>query len=72
MTYTIISDYGYGDRSILGYYEDAQEFVDAYNEFTGNDCKTAEEVLDIWNEGMIYQTFDYEYEEDENFDWMDS
>jgi len=68
--YTIVSDYGYGDRSIFGVYYSKQEFIDEYNKLTHGDYKTVEEILN--DDDSIYVTYDFEYVETDEFDWADS
>jgi len=59
--YTIVADYGYGERSVIGYYYSEKELVDAYNDCTNSDYKTAKEIMDIRNVGLIYMVYNYEY-----------
>jgi len=68
--FSIVSDYGYGDRGTPEVFYSEKEFVDRYNELVGGDYTTADEIL--WIDHPVYDTYDYEYEEDENHDWMSS
>lgn len=67
--YRLVSDYGYGDKSWLERMLSASEAIRAFNERTGHSCSTIEACQ---NSSPVYTLEVDNWEDKEDWDWMDS